>query len=481
MSATGIDASDAAGPSRTAGTHSARRAGARAEAGDLALWAAAVLFGSAATILIVAADVGLGGRLAGEPPFTVGWEPRIGAAAVLAPAVAGITLAIARWCARIGWSALLVLSFVGSLCWSLTLAAAAGPGITDGLRAQPEYLTVATLVGDDPRAFLEGYPAQGHSGGGYPAEGYSDEGGPGGHPEGNAYPAAVSAHPPGPVLLVWGLGRLGLDDPVLLGVLLTTLTALTIPIVTVAVRSLCHETAARRAVPVLVLAPWAIWTAASPPAVTTTVAAAAVTVGVVGCAPGRRLRWCWAVASGLLLGVTALFGYAAVWLGVAIAAAYFVRRRPLMNVGTGVGALLPLWLFTAWGFAWPDGLAAARPPTGPATAVAWLVLDAAIIALLGGPVLVRALRRVRLTPGWPFLVGSGAVALFGLGAGLAWGGVEESWLPLMPWLLVAALAPRPRPAGPGDTVRAGELPLGLVGMGAFAAVVLRLCLAGPGP
>jgi hypothetical protein len=259
--------------------------------------------------------------------------------------------------------------------------------------------------------------------------------------------------------------------------LFTVLGALSVPAVCVAVRSLCHEPAARRLVPVLVLAPWGGWMAASPDAATALLAALAVAVGVVGCEPGRRSVW-WALGSGLLLGLAALFGYAPVWLGMAVAAAYFVRRRPLLNVLTGLGALLPLWLFAAWGFSWPDGLALARAPRmAPTSALAWVFLDLTIVVLATGPVAVRAARRLRLTPGWPFLLGAAATALFAAVAGLADGGTERTWLPLFPWLLVAAVAPRPRPAGPGDRLRAGSLPVILMSLGAIGAVVLRLCLA----
>ena len=463
MSVTGVDSPEPSTHTRPGHPPDAPGRAARAEAVDVAIWLALAAFGAVVTVLVAAADVDLG--TAGLP-FRAGWDPRLEPAALLAPAVAAVTIAIARWGVRIRWGGLLALGAVGSLCWMLALGAAAGPGLTDGLRAAPEYLAAAETIGDDPLGYLSGY-AEGAAAATEAAEAAGGTGAGGGTPAGH----------PGPALLVWVLTRLGLSDPVVLGVVLTALTALYVPIVTVAVRSLCHETAARRAVPALVLTPWALWAAASPAAVSVTVAATAVAVGVVGCEPGRRWRLGWALAAGVLLGLTGLFDYAAVWLGVAIAAAYFVRRRPLMNVLTGLGALLPLWLFHAWGFSWPDGLAAADTRAGLAVMLAWVLLDATVVLLLGGPVLVRALRRITLTPGWPFLVGAAATALFSLCAGLAWGGVEASWLPLVPWVLVAALAPRPRPAVRGDTVRAGDLPLILVGVGAATAVALRLLLA----
>ena len=69
-------------------------------------------------------------------------------------------------------------------------------------------------------------------------------------------------------------------------------------------------------------------------------AAGFVTLGVVGSEPGRSPVW--ALGSGLVLGCDALLNYAVAWLGVSVVAVYFVRRRPLLNVFTGVGALVPL-------------------------------------------------------------------------------------------------------------------------------------------
>nr|WP_157475771.1 hypothetical protein [Parafrankia sp. EUN1f] len=476
MSMTDLDA-----PQRSGGGHLGRRSSLdrpviRAQAVDLGFWCATAAAGLLLAALLRRAD------LLEATSFPLVWRtPRLGPSVLLPVLVASITLALARRSTRVRWPVLLLLGFVGSLLWSVALATAAGPDLSSGLHPPPAYLAVADTVDDDPLAylahwttpFLDGSPstaADGSAGAAAPAAGM---------------PAAeqVARQPPGPVLLVWLLGRLGLGAApgggggLALGLVLTALAAASVPLIAVAVRSLCHETAARRAVPVLVLTPWALWAAASPRAVTVLPAAAALAVGVVGCEPGRRWRLLWALLSGLLLGITSLFDYGAVWLGVGVAAAYFVRRRPLMNVFTGLGALLPFWLYFAWGFSWPDGLAQARADVGLGTALAWLALDAVVVLLAGGPVVIRALRRIRLTPGWPFLVGAGAAALFSLCAGLAWGGVEQTWLPLAPWLAVAALAPRPRPDGPGDTVRAGDLPLLLIGAGALGAVALRVLLS----
>jgi hypothetical protein len=279
------------------------------------------------------------------------------------------------------------------------------------------------------------------------------------------------------VLLLWLFDRIGIDQPQTLGLLLTLLGCAYLPLVAIAVRSLCHETAARRLLPVLVLAPYAIWLAVSMDAITLLLAAGFVCCGVLASERGRT-GW-WTVPCGLLLGFAALFNYAVAWLAVSVIATYFVRRRPLLNVYTGAAALAPLALFRLWGFTWPSGLSAAQADfsirVGPHRSwLLWAALDVLLLLIATGPAIVRALRRVRLTPGWPFLVGAGLAVVFAVASGLSRGEVERSWLPFFPWLLVPAVAPPQRP-GPGEP-DAGPTPYALVAVGAASAVVIEAVL-----
>ena len=54
---------------------------------------------------------------------------------------------------------------------------------------------------------------------------------------------AARGHPPGPVLLLWALHRLGLTDRLTLGLLVTALGAWSTPLVLSAVRGVCGELA----------------------------------------------------------------------------------------------------------------------------------------------------------------------------------------------------------------------------------------------
>jgi hypothetical protein len=80
------------------------------------------------------------------------------------------------------------------------------------------------------------------------------------------------------------------------------------------------------------------------------------------------------------------------------------------------------------------------------------------------------MRKLRNTPGWPFLAGAGIAVTFSLLAGLARSGVQTTWLPFFGWLSVGATAPDWQ-AGP--PVRA---PLILTAAGALAAIVLAAVL-----
>ena len=249
--------------------------------------------------------------------------------------------------------------------------------------------------------------------------------------------------------------------------------------VAVATRSLCGAPAARRLVPVLVLAPYAVWVAVSMDAVTTAICAAAVTCGVLA-SETRRSPW-WATACGLLLGLGSLFSYAVAWLAVSVIVCYFVRRRPLLIIFTGVAALVPLTLARAAGFVWPDGLTAAQADFSLRVEpnrswLIWILLDLLVLVLACGPAGFAAARKIRRTPGWPFLVGAGLAVAFALASGLSRGEVERSWLPFFPWLLVPAVAPQRRPANGAQNADSAPTPLLLVGLGALAAVVTEAVL-----
>jgi hypothetical protein len=407
------------------------------------------------TWLAVRGDARLG--TAGAP-FLGAYQLRLVPGTVLAPAVAAVGLALAarRRLDRLPWPAVSAVGCLALFAWAVALALVDGAaGLTRGLTTEDNRLIDVDDVGGDPLRYLRTFAA--HA---------------------SLQALATRGHPPGPALLLWGLQRLGVTNHVALGLLVTAVAALLAPLVLSAVRGVCGEDEARRFLPVLTLAPYAVWLAGGMDAVVATLGAAMVAAGVRASDHRRTgLRAAgWAMTSGVLLGVAAMFSYAVPWLGLSVVCLYFARRRAALNVLTGIGVLLPVAGVELLGFGWVDGLSAAHADfavrIGPhRSAVWWAGISLVALALAAGPPLYASLRKTRNTPGWPFLVGAGAAVLFSVAAGFARGGVEDAWLTFFPWLTVAAVAPQ-RQAGPPVPT-----PLLLVGVGAATAVVIEAVLA----
>lgn len=421
------------------------------------VWLLLSLAGLTLTLVAVRTGAQLGTASA---PFLGFYRVSLGIATLLAPAVAAVVIVAVRdgLLERIPFGAVLGLSYVGALAWSLALALVEGAaGLTRSLRSANNYLTDVPRVGDDPLGYLRGFVA-------HAAE----------------HSTAARGHPPGPVLLLWGMERLGLTDRLTMGLLIAALGALLTPLVLSAVRGVCGEVPARRYAPVLMLAPYAVWIAVSVDVVVAVLGAVAVVMGVRASAPARTgvRAAAWALACGVLIGVAALFSYAAPWLGLSAVCLYFARRRAALNLFTGVGALAPVIAAQVLGFTWTDGLLAARTDyverIEPHRSVLWWSAISLVALLLAtGPALVASARKLRNTPGWPFLVGSGAALVFSLTAGLARGGIESAWLVFFPWLTVAAVAPETQG---GEPVRS---PLLLVIAGVVTAVSVEALLRTP--
>lgn len=430
------------------------RAAHRDERSDLAGWLVLAAVGALITWLAVRGGARLG--TAGAP-FLGTYQLTISQASVLAPAVAAAVVAAAYrgWWERMKWPLVLLSSWLAALTWTLALALVDGrAGLVNPLTIPDDYLADATRVGDDPLHYLRAYTTEG------------------------GIPSVVArAHPPGPILLLWSLMRLGVTDRVGLGLLLTAVAAAVVPLVLYAVRGVSGETAARRFLPVLALAPYAVWLAAGVEGLVAVLGAAMVAAGVHASDERRTgvRAGIWASVTGLLLGVAALCAYSAPWLGLSAACLYFARRRAALNLFTGLGALIPVLGAHLLGFNWVEGLTAARHDFAariePHRSVLWWSgISLVVLLLAAGPALYASLRKSRNTPGWPFLVGAGIAVVFTLVAGLARGGAESAWLPFFPWLTMAVVAPRHQG---GETV---PTPLLLVGAGAVTAIVIKAIL-----
>jgi len=425
------------------------------ERDDLFAWSALVVLGSLATWLAVRAGADLGTASA---PFLGRYRIEMGPATALAPMVAIAVITIARrgWFHTAQWRIVLLAAYCGLLLWACSLAFVDGAdGFTRALLGPDSYLPDVTAVGDHPLAYLHDFIATAAQ-----------------------RSTAGRGHPPGPVLLLWTAQKAGIANPLLLGLVVTALGALVVPLVLSAVREVCGEAAARSYVPVLILATWAVWLAVSIDAFVAAIGAAMVAAGVRATARHGWRAGGWALLAGLLLGTAALFSYAAAWLGLSVVCLNFARRRAALNWASGLGALVPV--VAAWiaGFNWFDGLVSAHSdftarvdPVRPM--LPWLGISLVALLLATGPAFVASVRKMRNTPGWPFLIGAGAAVVFSLAAGLARGGVEHAWLAFFPWLTIAAVAPERRDGPlPGP-------PLWLIAAASITAIVVEAVLVTP--
>lgn len=424
---------------------------------DLGFWLFLVLVGLTLTWVALRVGAQLGTQSA---PFLGRYRLTLGFGSILAPAVAcGVLLAAYRgWFNCLSFRSLLFVSYTGTFAWVLALALVDGAaGLTRSLESGSNYITDVPHVGDDPVAYLGTFTA--HAG---------------------QHSVTARGHPPGPVLFMWALHRLGLTDLLLLGVLVAAVGALLTPLVLTTVRGVCGDTPARRYAPVLMLAPYAVWVAVSVDVVVAVLGAAAMAAGVRASDRTRRgvAAGGWAFGAGLILGLAAFFSYAAPWLGLSLVCLYFARRRPSLNLATGVGALVPVLAAQVVGFGWLDGLLIAR--TDFSTRIEpnrsfwwWIAISLVALLLAAGPPLWASLRKVRNTPAWPFLVGAGTAVTFSILYGLARGGVEAAWLPFFPWLTIAAVAPQRQGGEPVAS------PLLLAAGGAVTAIIVEAALVTP--
>lgn len=426
----------------------------RHERNDLARWLAVVSAGLLLTWLAVESGARLGTASA---PFLGRYRLEISPLSLVAPAVAGAVLfaAMRGRLETMPWWMLRIGSAVGLFAWAVSLALVDGiDGLTRSLTPD-SYLGDVNEVGDDPLDYLRTFTSR------------SAE-----------HTTATRGHPPAPVLLLWALQRAGVTGHFGMALFVAAVGALAVPLVLSAVRDVSGEVAARRFAPVLILAPYAVWLAVSMDAVVLTIAAA---MTVSGLRATRHRGWraaCWAILAGLLVGVAALFAYAAAWLGLSIVGIYFARRRAALNLFSGLGAVAPILLVSAAGFNWTDGLATAYADFAQhiepdRSAVWWGMISICALLLAAGPPLYASLRKLRNTPGWPFLMGAASAIVFSVSTGLARGGVEHAWLPFFPWLTVAAIAPEEQG---GDPVPS---PLLLVAVGALTAIVIEAVLLTP--
>jgi len=400
--------------------------------------------------------------LTAAEPFVGHWVVRTGPGIIAALL---ILAAVVRYgpglAARLPWRTLLLTSWAATTAWAVALAALVSwDDVVAPVRGEHEYLPVVPIVAADPAGFLAGF---------------ADDL-PG-------YPIHVRGHPPGLVLLLALLDRAGLGGPGWAAALFILAGASAVPAVLITLRTLGRirsigqfagrraEDAARTVVPVLVLAPAALWVATSADAFFAGVLAWGVALLALASDPERHgvPRWTGAVAAGLLLGACPLLSYGLLHMGLIALAPLILSRRVGATVVAGVVAVGVVVAAGLAGFWVWDGIAATHAvwePVGQTRPYLYfLFVDLAVLGTIAGPAAVAGLARLRRTDVVTrVVVGLAlAAALSGALLGFERGEVERIWLPVAYWVVPAAVglrASRGDPAGaPTDDVPPGPAPL----------------------
>src|SRR6266702_1119609 len=294
-------------------------------------------------------------------PLFATWLPHVGPGTPVAIAIAVLVVYWGpAWAARLRWRRLLVGGYLMALAWTLSLALIDGwsRGLATRLTPQAEYLHDVPKVTSIP-AMLAGFTS--HIIDFRPL----------------SWATHVAGHPPGaPAALLCVL--VGAAAPVAVAVTL---------------RALRDETAARAALPFLVLFPGAVWVGASADGPFTGVLATGLALLAVG-------GWRPAAAGGVLLGFSLYLSYGLVLAGPLALAVIVLkpRARRATAAAAVAGALAVVVAFTAAGFWWPTGyhLVVARYYQGWAAERPysyWVWADLACLILSAGPAVVPALRR----------------------------------------------------------------------------------------
>lgn len=354
------------------------------------------------------------------PSITGPARIRFGIATVVAIGIGLAAIAFGfRTAERISWRMLLTVTFGAAAVWAVALALIDGTSaLTAPLRHPADYF--AALPGiDSPRAFLAGF-----------TERVGD------------YPIHVNGHPPGTVLVLWSLGRIGLGGYGWAAAMFIAAGASVVVSALVALREVAGEPSARRAAPFLAFAPAAVWIATSADALYAGVGALAVALCVV--ATGRRgaRSHALAAAGGVAFGAALMLSYGMILLALIPAAVIWKRSRFDVAGTFAAAALAVLAAFAAAGFWWPAGLAATRRAYFAGVAARrgyafFLIANIGAFGLACGPAVAAALTRLRThAAGLLVAAAVAAVALADL-SGLSKGEVERIWLPFAAWLLIA--------------------------------------------
>ncbi len=349
------------------------------------------------------------------------WHPVGGL--IVAIAIAGLVVfACDRHFQRLSWPRLIVVSISSAALFAAALAGSGGlGGLTSPLLGPHDYLPAVSQI-VSPVDFLNGF-----------ARRLGD------------YPIHVRGHPPGTVLVLWGMDRLGLGGAGWAAATMIAAGASASGAALLATKEIAGEKLARRCAPFLILSPAAIWIATSADALFAGVSAWGVALVVLSTGRKGRTSDLLAFLGGALFGAALFLSYGVVPLAAIALAAGVYQGRPKPLVIATVAVLLIAAAFGAGGFWWLDGLRATLTEyrlgvsqTRPAAFFA--VNNLAAFSVAVGPAVWIGLSYLKRSPLW-LIAGATLVAIVAADlSGLSRGEVERIWLPFVPWLSVAVAA-----------------------------------------
>ncbi len=389
-------------------------------------------------------------------PLVARFDPRVSWVVLLPIGVAAVAVLLCpRLVVRLSWGRLLVLAFVLMLAWAVSLALVGGVSeLTRPVRLPNDYLRDVPLVGA-PGVFLSHFVERIGS-----------------------YHQHVRAHPPGMVMVLWAMDRLGLGGPGWEAALEILGGAAMVPAVLVSLREVAGERWARSATPFVALAPAAVWIATSADALFAGVTAWAITLLLLSIRRRGPRSDALAAGGGVLFGAGMFLTYgSAVLMVIPLIMVVRERRvRPLVMGALGVGVVV--LAFGAARFWWLSGLRASVGQYRASVArlrpqgYFWFG-NLAAFAIVLGPATAVGLARLRDRRTWLLVAGGLAAMALADATGLSKAEVERIWLPFAPWILLAGSALVPRPAAMATAVSAHSA----AGMRRWLALTLATGLA----
>jgi hypothetical protein len=357
----------------------------------------------------------------GAPPLTghVGWRFTPGLVPAVAVGGAGI-IGLPAAARRMAWTPLLLTTAAATAAWAIAL------NLVDGWHAlvapvHTEYAATAARI-VSPAHFLSTFTT-----------------------DVRRYNLHTQGHPPAMELILWCVDRVGWRGPGAAAALYIAVGSCAGAAALVALRDVAGEERARAAVPFVVLVPAVIWLATSGDAFFAGVSAWAVALLVLASGARGRRSVGYAVAGGLLLGLTAFLSYGLVLLAL-IPTVVAVRRGRARPLVVAAGACAAVFVgFSVARFSWIAGLHVTQQRYAAGVAgrrpyAYFVVADLAVLALAVGPAAAIGLAWLRDRAAW-LLVGSALVVVMLVDAsGLSKAEVERIWLPFVPWVVLAAAA-----------------------------------------